>query len=420
MHPAFIPPYHYSTWGSAMPFLQPTARAAVLAVLLVASCQPPSSPSAPAPVVPPALGHATANEPKNTQPPVDPVKETPRDKGEAKTPEPEKEKPKPPEPENPVVARVKKLGGKAKVDDKAPGKPVVEIDLSNLRINDDDLAILAEAPTLRVLHLTQSTVTAKGLEHVRNLKDLEVLTFLNCNLADEGMKHLAGLTRLRVLVTSASVTDKGFAELKGLTEMRDLSLSFGTTDKTLEVVKGFRKLEKLKLFGSYTSKGTEQLRGMPELRELDLSMSSIGPDGIPPLAELPKLRALELGNGGPKSNEKMLPAVRKLKNLEKLRLASLTGDEDAELEHLGEMEKLTELDLYGLKLTDQSLEKLATLKNLTYLSLSGKGITDEGLLKLKPLVNLRRLQLAGTSTTSSGIDKLRKTLTTLGVGRTPF
>jgi Leucine-rich repeat (LRR) protein len=164
----------------------------------------------------------------------------------------------------------------------------------------------------------------------------------------------------------------------------------------------------------------EHLRGLPELRELDLSMTSIGADGIPPLEELPKLRVLALGNGGPQSRDKMLPAVRMLKHLEKLRLASLTGDGDAELDHLADMPQLTELDLYGLKLTDQSLEKLAGLKNLRYLGLSGKGITDKGLLTLRPLVNLRHLQLAGTSTTPAGIDALRKTLPKLGVGRTGF
>jgi Leucine-rich repeat (LRR) protein len=97
-------------------------------------------------------------------------------------------------------------------------------------------------------------------------------------VTDEGVRHLAALTSLRVLDlhgeerSYAAITDKGLAHLRGLRNLQSLSLA-----KTL-----------------ITSAGLVHLTELKELWHLGLNDTAIGDDGLPYLKKLPKLRQLNL------------------------------------------------------------------------------------------------------------------------------
>ena len=122
-----------------------------------------------------------------------------------------------------AIAAIKKLGGKVKIDEKSPGKPVIEV------------------------HLHKTKVTDDWLEHLKVLTKLEYL-LLSVTKVNAGLVHLKGLNSLRTLtLRSTKITDAGLVHLKGLTEIRELDL--GETKVTTAGVKMLNMaLPKCKIF----------------------------------------------------------------------------------------------------------------------------------------------------------------------------
>ena len=71
------------------------------------------------------------------------------------------------EAEDKAVAFVKKLGGSVDRDEKAPGKPVVEVFLSNTKVTDAGLKELAALKSLTDLNLSNTKVTDAGLKELQ-------------------------------------------------------------------------------------------------------------------------------------------------------------------------------------------------------------------------------------------------------------
>jgi mono/diheme cytochrome c family protein len=92
--------------------------------------------------------------------------------------------------------------------------------------------------------------------------------------------------------------------------------------------------------------------------------------------------AVELDLGGMKLSDEQLANVEHLSNLTLLNL-SQTPVGDAALEHVVKLEKLTTLNLYGTHITNAGLAKLAALKQLARLFVSGTGVTPAGVAALQ-------------------------------------
>lgn len=101
-------------------------------------------------------------------------------------------------------------------------------------------------------------------------------------VSDDQLKHLAVLTKVRIVTLSGAkakdglaylpkqIGDKGLAHLAGLTEVRELTLD-GT---------------------HVTDAGLKHLANMKELQKLILSGTKVTDDGLPELAKLKKLTSL--------------------------------------------------------------------------------------------------------------------------------
>jgi hypothetical protein len=60
--------------------------------------------------------------------------------------------------------------------------------------------------------------------------------------------------------------------------------------------------------------------------------------------------------------------------------------------------------------SDQDLQSLGQLTGITDLNLEGSGVSDAGLSNFKSLIMLRRLNLDGTKVSAAGVAALQKAL----------
>jgi Leucine-rich repeat (LRR) protein len=172
-----------------------------------------------------------------------------------------------------ALAEVKRLKGTTETDAKAPGQPVVKVNLANTKADDKTLALIAKAwPQLQTLELEGTNVTDTGLVHLEGLSRLKRLALINTVITDKGLAHLKGLTQLQVLDLSATkITDQGLAPLKGLANLRELSL-------------GLTKI---------TDAGLGELKGLTQLRKLDLFLSKVTAGGVRELQkDLPRAKII--------------------------------------------------------------------------------------------------------------------------------
>jgi hypothetical protein len=145
-----------------------------------------------------------------------------------------------------ATAEMQKVGGHVTVAEKAPGKPVTEVNLSDVAITDVTLVYLEGFPHLQKLDLGHtnklghSTITDAGLSHVEGLKELRRLSVARTDITDAGLEHLKGLASLESLnLEWTKVTDAGLKQLAGLTKLQTLKLHGTTVTK-----EGVKKLQK--------------------------------------------------------------------------------------------------------------------------------------------------------------------------------
>jgi hypothetical protein len=180
--------------------------------------------------------------------------------------------PAPPSPEETaaVVAQIKAEGGYAVTDDGLPGRPVVELELSQ-RTTYDLARVNAVLP--RLAGLTQ----------------LRTLTLGGAPLKQTGMAALAAFVRLKCLNLGAcpQVTDAGLVFLSGLRELETLNL--GATAVTNAGLKYLGSLTSLRMLALYrtriTDAGLVHLKDLPHLRTLNVSHTQVTEAGVEALRQ---------------------------------------------------------------------------------------------------------------------------------------
>jgi hypothetical protein len=139
-----------------------------------------------------------------------------------------------------AIAEIEKLGGKVTVDEKRPGKPVIEVDLASTEVTDAGLEPLRGLLHVIGLSLDNTHVTDTGLRHIEGLTQLVVLSLNKTQVTDAGMNRLQKLPLLRALsLDGTRITDVGLNRLRGLPQL--VLLSVQNTGVTEEGVKSLRK-----------------------------------------------------------------------------------------------------------------------------------------------------------------------------------
>lgn len=206
-----------------------------------------------------------------------------------------------------------------------------------------------------------TNLSDRGLEQIKDMKNLERLGLGKTAVTDAGMQYLKNMDKLYSLkLSDTKVTDEGLAQLSGLKNLRGLGLDGlpDITDAGLKHLAGMRRtLDRLDLSQtSITDKSADELVKLENLAELHLNDTKITNDGVAKLAELKDLK--RLGLAGTKIDDKALPSLLQCK-------------------------QLVDLDLRNTAITDESLAVLEKMPNLEFLNIRGTKITKEGINRLK-------------------------------------
>ena len=245
----------------------------------------------------------------------------------------------------------------------------------------------------------KNEVTRRGRDaHPGDLRLLRGALFLRelnlyGPLTEDDLRHLKCLTQLRTICCSGH-SELAISGVEHLPKLTGLHLHYlGSTDATFfQRLASMRRLESLSFSLQDTRGGRNNLiAGMRELaksqtlRRLEcqlfddefLALTSLLPDGSPPLPELREVR---------QSNSS----------------GSLLTDRG--LANLGNLPSLLHLDLRWSKVTDQGLTQLKGLPFLRTLYLGNcAGITDEGAAILATMPGLESINIWQTKITPVGV-----------------
>jgi hypothetical protein len=180
--------------------------------------------------------------------------------------------------------------------------------LDNTRQPVDIAPHLAHFPRLRSLLISGQYVDDAGMETVGRLKRLEWFYQWNGqHISDAGAVHLRNMPRLKYIhLADSQVGDAGLAVFAKLPNLEGLSMQRNRfTDAGVAHLAGHPKLKNLWIgslslgtFGYGASPisdaGVKHLATIPQLEELDLQYTQVTPQGLAPLAKLPKLKSLLL------------------------------------------------------------------------------------------------------------------------------
>jgi hypothetical protein len=92
--------------------------------------------------------------------------------------------------EEKAVSQILKVGGGVNRDEKLPGRPIVEVDLSITKATDSDLKDLKELKGLKRLYLGGTQITDAGLKDLKELKGLRELHLGGPQITEDGVKEL--------------------------------------------------------------------------------------------------------------------------------------------------------------------------------------------------------------------------------------
>jgi hypothetical protein len=369
--------------------------------------------------------------------------------GQAKKPDPQR-----------VAAAERALnehGCKLHRDDKAPGKPY-DLVLFPKKTGDRDAARLfrevRQLGTVRMIDLGDTHVTDLSMRELARLTDLESIYLDRTAVTDIGLKELAGLPRLAWLdlmgtkVTAAScdmlagmkalshlffgakLETPDVAKLTALGRLQTLALTVRSPDEAIREISKLSDLNDLRLNAAPTGQGYAELAKLTGLEKLQLrgGLALIPATGWKTLAELPKLRLLNLGTHDQEEKEPYLkwvddkhemkpkpwPATADgLALLTSLKCLDLTGTAigDDAFMIIGRLNSLEELYLTCTQVSFAGTkESLAGLPKLKVLKVRNSEVADAGLRSLETLKSLEALWLVDNRFSEEGINRLQKAL----------
>ncbi|KAF9970876.1 hypothetical protein BGZ73_006275 [Actinomortierella ambigua] len=312
--------------------------------------------------------------------------------------------------------------------------PVVNLSLDGYSRTTDSLMETLRwtlAPSLSFLSLRGcSLLTDNGFSQLAAFHELEHIDLSHCRCTDANLVHLLELSELRVLILSnTKVTSRGIASTvskacwKEHLHTLDLSSCDGIQGPSVLIhLQELLNLRNLRLgntlaFDSGHIMVPDSL-GFQRLQELDLMRTRITDDDLQAIRS--SFPALEILN---------LTGCSRLTDVSLQRLCSQGQETIPELTSLklpdresplrdvlplmaDQFCQLSQLDLTGfLNVTDDTLLSLGAATNLTMLSLAGTKLTDVGAPVLAQLELLRELSLDRTLIQDASLDHLR------GLGR---
>lgn len=254
----------------------------------------------------------------------------------------------------------------------------------------DALDVLPSFPKLVSLKFPLASLSDAGLQKIGKLHSLECLRVADktyfaapgpANITDDGVKHLAGLSRLQVL------------------QLQNTKL----TDASMPTIGRLVKLTELSMPGNdITDAGIKELSEL-ELHVVHLGITRISGTGLSHLAHMP-IETLGLSHCSLIDND----AMEELRRFSKLKTVWLSA---TRITDLG-LSRITNLPLEYLaigqcRVTDECKHSIQQLESLRELHFHYTGTTDDFLLAVGQLQNLERVVISNRCTLE-GIVKLQE------------
>ncbi len=274
------------------------------------------------------------------------------------------------------------------------------------------LLSISRLPELEILQLTETRVSDKGLELLKNLKQLRSLSFgvydRGAPISDAGAAKLAGLSNLkRLSLNGTLITKEGLAQVAKLPKLEELSVEgVELAPEDFSVLQTARSLRKISADWNHR-RWRAYGRTLAEIRTLEEIGQNLPVDreGLQRLLQLPNLRKLSVsGHGGDEDYSGLGKELAQCKKLESLSLQGISIGDEGVLA-LSELKQLTHVALYLTAVKGPGLKGLAGLPKLDWLSLSCGEELD--LWQLPDLPNLRAINLT-TSTLPTDVRWYRK------------
>lgn len=273
-------------------------------------------------------------------------------------------------------------------------------------IGSQGLAVLKDLPSLEYLDL-YTGVTDAGLKHVAQVKSLRWLRLRTGRIWGPGLAELADLPRLERLCIWGSeqqFSDRHIQYLEGLTHLKSLTLwacCANLTDASLASIGKLEDLEELHFVGwdhppRFTPAGLSHLTGSKKLREIDFGLTwsgrPNGPDGDAVARQLARMPQLESITGLAHLSAEGMKAIANLRNLKRLHVAIAPRP----------------VGYQG----DTGLSHLVGLPSLEELRLDGSmELCDADLVCLESMTHLKDLSFSGvgvTDATMASVGKLHQ------------
>jgi hypothetical protein len=174
--------------------------------------------------------------------------------------------------------RLEKAGARVTIDDGMPDAARLRVSFSKLddktaatlrgcshvaaitvedasKLTDKTLAVIGTFAGLRELALFKPAITAAGLGHLKDLKELRKLYLVDSRLSDSGLTPLKHLENLEELdLTGCGITSASASTFKEIASLQLLAVSrtrFGDTGTAQ--LKGMKNLKKLEAMGTDVS-----------------------------------------------------------------------------------------------------------------------------------------------------------------------
>ena len=274
------------------------------------------------------------------------------------------------------------------------------------------------SPTPRLAHVFKkcNEFLRTDLAAVNKVASVRVADF-DCStwLNDEGLTVLAEVATLTTVALGCDPdcclwTEAGLNALLKNDELRSLAitnfrdryavLSIGA----LQSINGASRLLHLSLRGVRGVSGHLSLGGLQCLQALRISNAGANDRDVAGLDKLVSLRRLDLG--GNRITPAVLPSIGSLQKLTALDLRGMKFTDDAQLVHLRRLTELTALSLEDTGIHSSALTFLRDLQQIEQLYLSGcPEVGDDFMEAAGPMPELRELHLNSTRVTDGGLPR---------------
>lgn len=262
--------------------------------------------------------------------------------------------------------------------------------------------------------------TDEKLAQVKDFPDLQAVEAFGAEgFSDAGLVHLAALPKLRSLALGgANLTPAGIGSFRGKTNLKSLTIhQAALTLELAQTIASLPNLETLRLRPKSIEPGAwKPLAQLTKLRELDLSnnLTSADADQLVGLEDLKHLERVTLfGNGFGPMSVKRLAGSKQLRELT-LRQIPVTAETAVVLANFAELQSL---EIYHAAATPEALKVLANVPTLRHLGIHADEISSEELALLKTFKQLRTLDTGAQRVTKAETHALRSALRNTIVNR---